>query len=358
MFHVKHKEVLTMSDFARNEVNKNIYYSMDKLMSYNAVYSFVLGERGNGKTYQGKKKMINLFLKKGKQSIYVRRTQTEIDEVKDTLFNDIAKDYPGINIEVKGYQGFIDGQCFCYFIALSTSSKKKSSSYPDVEFIFFDEYILTKTGKNDYLKNEMILLNDLVETVFRTRDAHVYICANAVSYVNPFFEFFEIEPQKGDDFITIKDEGDVLLCVEITDTQEYREMKKKTKFARLLKGSAYSSYAFDNNTLEDTNDFIVPNKPLGFNYYRGAFRIGDRIIGVWSEGATDTGVWLGDKYLRENKWNYTILSNNNYTGWRNIKADRNHWNIKYIKKCFLNGDVFYMNQSTKKMFVEEVSKYL
>ncbi len=282
-----------------NGFDKGIYYNMNKLMSYDAVFSFVLGERGNGKTYQGKKKMIDLFLKRGKQSVYVRRTQTEIDEIKDNLFNDIAKDYPNIDIEVKGYLGYIDGQVFCYFIALSTSSKKKSASFPDVEFMFFDEYILTKTGRNDYLKNEMILLMDLVETIFRSRDQHVYMCANAVSYVNPFFEFFNIEPKKGDRFITIKDEGDVLLVVELTDTQEYREAKKKTKLARLLRGSTYSSYAFENNTLEDTNDFIVPKKPTGFNYYRGAFRIGDRIIGAWSEGATDTGVWLGDNYLKE-----------------------------------------------------------
>lgn len=336
----------------------SVYYSMNQLMSYNAVYNFVIGERGNGKTYQGKKKMVRDWERKRTQSIYVRRTETEINSVKDTLFNDIALEYPQYTFEVKGEQGFINGECFCYFIALSTSAKRKSSSYPLVDFIFFDEYIITKTGHNRYLNNEMTLLNDLVETVFRTRDACVYLCANAVSYVNPFFEFFGIEPQKGQRFITIKDDGDVLLCVEQTDTAEYREVKKKTKFARLLKGSAYGSYAFDNNTLEDTNDFIVKKKPSDFNYYRGAFRIGDRIIGAWSQGAEDTGVWFGEKYLENNRWNYTVLSNGNYQGWRNVKADRNHWNIKYIKKCFLNGMCYYENQQVKKMFVEEVSKFI
>lgn len=339
-------------------MDKSIYYNMSKLLSHNAIINFVLGERGNGKTYQGKEKMIKDFLKKGSQSIYVRRTQTEIDEVKDTVFKDVAKNTPNHEITVKGNQAFIDGKCFCYFIALSTSSKLKSSSFPDVEFLFFDEYIITKNGRNGYLKNEMTLLFDLIETVFRTRDPLVYICANSVSYVNPLFDYFNIQPKKGDRFIKIKDEGDVLVVVELTDTKEYREMKKKSKFARLLKGSAYASYSIDNNSLEDSNDFIVDKKPLGFNYYRGGFRIGDRIIGAWSEGANDTGVWFGDSYIKNNNWNYTILRNNNYVGWRNIKADRNHWNIKYIKKCFLNGSVFYENQSVKKMFIEEISKFI
>ena len=62
-------------------VNKNIYYNMNKLMSYNALYSFCMGERGLGKTYAGKKKMIELWKRKRKQSVYTRRTVTEIDNV-------------------------------------------------------------------------------------------------------------------------------------------------------------------------------------------------------------------------------------------------------------------------------------
>lgn len=335
--------------------NKNFYYSINKLMSYNALFSFAMSERGLGKTFAGKKKMIEDFTKKGKQSIYVRRTATEMDSVKDTLFSDIAKHYPNLEITVKGYQGFINGECFCYFVPLSTSSKLKSASFPDVEFMFFDEYIITKNGRNNYLKNEMVLLLDLVETVFRLRRPRVYMCSNAVSFVNPFFSFFGIEPKPEDNFISAKDG---LVVVELAKDYNFKDEKKKTDFAKLLEGTDYSKYAIDNETLEDTSDFIISNKPEGFNYFRGAFRIGHKIIGCWSEGALDTGVYFDEKYDKQSKWKYTVYSNQNFIGWKNIKIDRNHWNMKYIKDCFLDGRAYYKNQEIKKMFYEEISKYL
>lgn len=342
------------------QVNKNIYYNMNKLMSYNALYSFCMGERGLGKTYAGKKKMIELWKRKRKQSVYTRRTVTEIDKVKDTLFNDIAKEYDDIEITVKGYQGFIDGECFCYFIPLSTSSQVKSASFPDVEFIFFDEYILTKTGRNDYLKNEMTLLNDLVFTIFRMRKPTLYLCSNAVSFVNPFFSYFNIEPKPTDNFITVKNKntGEVDVVVEMTQKGEYRETLKKTRFAQMLEGTEYGSYAIDNNTLEDSNDFILENKPFGFNYFRGAFRIGNKVIGCWSVMNTDSGVWFGEKIDPNSHNKYTVYSNQNFEGWRNVKIDRNTYNIKYIKKCFLEGSCYYEKQEVKKLFVEEISKFL
>ena len=343
-------------------IDTSIFYNINKLMSYNALYSFCMGERGLGKTYAGKKKMIDIWLKNRKQSIYTRRTVTELDKVKDSLFNDIAKDkkYQHLEIEVKGYQGFIDGECFCYFIPLSTSTQYKSASFPDVEFIFFDEYILTKTGRNSYLKNEMTLLNDLVFTVFRYRKPTVYLCSNAVSFVNPFFSYFGIEPRPNDKFITIKNKynNEVDVVVELTQKGAYRDMIKKTRFAQMLEGTEYGSYAIDNNTLEDSSDFIMENKPFGFNYFRGAFRVGNRIIGAWSVMNLDNGVWFGEKIDPSSNNKYTVYSNQNFEGWRNVKIDRNSYNIKYIKKCFLEGTCYYEKQEVKKLFVEEISKFL
>ena len=348
----------------------NFYYNSDKLFSYNAIYSFSMGERGNGKTYQGKKRGVKNFQKKGTQMIYVRRTQTEIDNIKNSLFNDIALDMK-LNITVKGNQAFIDGKLFCYFIALSTSNKFKSASFPLVDLIFFDEYIITRTGRNNYLKNEMNLLNDLVETVFRTRKPNVYICANAVSYVNPFFTYFKLEPKPSDTFLTIplvvpkysllrevcnKYTGVVL---ELTNSGEYRQMKSETPFALLLQNTEYGDYAFNNTTLEDNQEFIQSKKPQEFNYFRGAYRINDKIIGCWSWSIHDSGVWFGiNKIDKNSNWKYTIYSNENYEGWKNVKIDRLNHNIKYIKSCFLEGKIGYENQEVKKMFVEEVSKYL
>ena len=49
------------------------YYSFDYILSHNAVYNFVVGARGLGKTYGAKRKAIKAFLKRGDQFVYTRR---------------------------------------------------------------------------------------------------------------------------------------------------------------------------------------------------------------------------------------------------------------------------------------------
>ena len=59
-----------------------LYYDYRKLLSYNALISFVIGERGVGKTYGAIKFAISDFLKNGHQFVYVRRYATELETLK------------------------------------------------------------------------------------------------------------------------------------------------------------------------------------------------------------------------------------------------------------------------------------
>ena len=139
------------------------WYNPNRLFSHNAFINFVMSPRGNGKSYSAKEKIIKNYLKDGSQSVYVRRTKVEIDEVKDTYWNDIQEAYPNLEFKVEGDIGYINNDIVVYFIPLSTSTNKKSASYPKVKLIVFDEYIITKTTYNRYLKNEMTLFLDLIE---------------------------------------------------------------------------------------------------------------------------------------------------------------------------------------------------
>jgi Podovirus DNA encapsidation protein (Gp16). len=51
-------------------MDNNIWYSYDKVMSYNAMMNYILGERGVGKSYGLKKYLLNRFKKKG-QSVHL-----------------------------------------------------------------------------------------------------------------------------------------------------------------------------------------------------------------------------------------------------------------------------------------------
>ena len=51
-------------------MKENIFYDINKLLSYNALLSFVVGERGVGKSYGAKKFVAKRFINKHKIKSY------------------------------------------------------------------------------------------------------------------------------------------------------------------------------------------------------------------------------------------------------------------------------------------------
>lgn len=228
------------------------FYNFDRLNSYNGCFNFVLSPRGNGKSYGAKERGIKRFLKYGEQFIYVRRYKTELSK-RALYFDDIRDKFPQHKFEVKGSEMLIDGKVAGYFIALSTSQKEKSTAYPRVTTIIFDEFIVDK-GYISYLPNEVDIFLDLFETVARKRDnVRAYFLANNVSIVNPYFIFFDVVPKKDERFTLAKDG---LLVVEMFTDSEFIEEKKNTRFGRLIKGTKYADYSIENKSLRDSDTFI------------------------------------------------------------------------------------------------------
>ena len=73
-----------------------MYYDKSQLLSYNKLFSFVIGARGIGKTYQFKLWSISDYLRNGNKAWWVMRYKTELDKVtKDgRFFADIAERFP------------------------------------------------------------------------------------------------------------------------------------------------------------------------------------------------------------------------------------------------------------------------
>ncbi len=233
------------------------FYDYNRIKSYNALFNFILSPRGNGKTYGAKRFVIKRFLKYGEQFIYVRRYKTEFKKLK-LFFDDIRNEFPGVKLEVKGRTFFINEKVGGYAIALSTSQTEKSTAYPDVTSIIFDEFIIDKSYIK-YLPNEVEIFLDLFETVARFREnVKAYFLANKVTLVNPYFKYFDCIPKKENRFSTFKD-GEIV--VEQFTSESFIEMKKKTRFGRLISGTKYGDYAIDNKSLRDSNTFICKDKP-------------------------------------------------------------------------------------------------
>ena len=245
-----------------------MWYDKAQLLSHNKIMNMVLSNRGGGKTFHFTRWGIDDFKKNGKQCVWVRRYQTEIDEMllNGKFFDAVREYYPNDELKIDGNLGFVNGEVAFYFIALSTSRQLKSNNYPFVNKIIFDEFIIDK-GRVSYLKSEVEIFLDLYETVARMRDnVRAVLLANAVTIVNPYFLFWNIKPNPNKRFTT---QGQV--CVELFTDSDFLEQKKQTRFGQLVQNTRYGDYAINNQWLLDNNTFVEKKTPdseflLGIKY--------------------------------------------------------------------------------------------
>ena len=230
-----------------------MWYDKAQLLSHNKIMNMVLSNRGGGKTFHFTRWGIDDFKKNGNQCVWVRRYQTEIDEMllNGKFFDAVREYYPNDELKVEGNLGLVNGEVAFYFIALSTSRQLKSNNYPHVNKIIFDEFIIDK-GRVTYLKAEVEVFLDLYETVARLRDnVRAVLLANSITIVNPYFLFWNIKPDTRKRFTV---QGQV--CVELFTDADFIEQKKKTRFGQLVHNTRYGDYAIDNKWLLDKDTFI------------------------------------------------------------------------------------------------------
>ena len=232
-----------------------MWWSRSGILSHNRIMNMVLSNRGGGKTFDCTRWAIDDFKRSGAMCVWVRRYQTEIDEMllNGKFFDAVREYYPDDELKIEGNTGIINGEVAIYFVALSTSRQLKSNNYPTVNKIIFDEFIIDK-GRVQYLKNEVEVFLDLYETVARTRDnVRALLLANAVTVVNPYFLFWNIKPNSKKRF-TVKGQ----VCVEFFTDADFIAQKKKSRFGQLVSGTRYADYAIDNKWLLDSDTFIEP----------------------------------------------------------------------------------------------------
>lgn len=182
------------------------YYSLDNILSKNADYNIIFGERSNGKTYAALKYGIERYIKTGEQMAYIRRWREDlrgkraenlfanhvanglIEELTDGKFNEVF--YLSNKWFLSYYdkdknKRYPDSTPFCFGFCLSEQEHEKSSSYPNVTTIVFDEFLTRRI----YLPDEFMLYMNLLSTIIRQRDnVRVFMLGNTVNKFCPYFQ--------------------------------------------------------------------------------------------------------------------------------------------------------------------------
>lgn len=218
---------------------KEKYYSLNNILSKDCYYSVIFGERSNGKTYAVLKHGLETSWNNNKQFAIIRRftedfrgkrgatmfnglvSNGEIEKITNGEWTDIY--YYGLRWYFcrygEGGKRETAEQPIAYGFSVASMEHDKSTSYPDITTIFFDEF-LTRTI---YLNDEFVLFMNVLSTIIRDRnDVKIFMCGNAVNQYSPYFQEMGLTNVKkmkpGDiDVYTYGDSG-LKVAVEFSDS--------------------------------------------------------------------------------------------------------------------------------------------
>lgn len=326
-----------------------MYYNFDKLFSRSDfLIAFVIGERGVGKSFNSKLAVLKKFIKTGEQFIYIRRYKTELDTALANFWDDLQANhyFDDLRLEVKKSkmltQFLCDGKVCGYAVPLSTANILKSTPFPNVSTIIFDEFLLDTGGTYRYLKHEVTMFLDVIESVGRLRDnLKVILLGNALNvHASPYFAYWDLElPQDGSEFRSFKDGA---IIVNYIRNLEYRKAKKASKFGKLIDGTEYGRYAIDNEVLRENNSFI--EKRPSNSSTDAVLIINGTKLGIWN--GHNGYMYLSEKYDPNNPYKFVFDYNDHTEGTIFESARHNLW-LELVLKAYKQGWLKFESQKVK-----------
>lgn len=256
------------------------FYSLAEIDKKKCQYNLIIGERSNGKSYAAYEKILKSYCETGKQGAILRRWDTDLRGRRgNTVFtphvaNGLVSKYTDGEWEDVTYYAAAwylsrrnpdnknnvirDARPFCYAFALNAVEHDKSTSYPDITTIVFDEFI-TRTG---YLKDEFILFMNTISTIVRYRnDVKIYMLGNTVNKDCPYFHEMGLKhvEQMDQGTIDVYNYGDSKLKVAVEYCGAISRRKKPSDIY----------FSFDNPSLQMITGgvweiSIYPHKPVNF----------------------------------------------------------------------------------------------
>lgn len=234
------------------------YYSLVPILKYKALYNFIFGERSNGKSYSCLLFGLERYIKYGYEVAIIRRHRENFKSKRGAaMFNNLVKNEKGENMVKKLTKGEYDTitwyagrwflakwdpelqrnvpapNPFAYSFALTEMEPDKSSSYPDIRTIIFDEVI----SRDGYLNNEWVYFQNVLSTIIRNRGPEdgfkIFMLGNTVNKYCPYFNEMglkNIAKMQPGDIDLYKYESGLTVAVEYAEPSAKFGAKKSDVF--------------------------------------------------------------------------------------------------------------------------------
>ena len=347
-------------------MSKTKFYSLRKILQKDAYYNVIFGERSNGKTFAVQEYGLKQYHDTGKQMAVVRRYQEDYTGKRgSTTFDGIVKSgrvaeiFAGEWTDIYYYASrwylcrwedgrrVQDEKPFAFGFALSSMEHDKSTNYPDITTVLFDEFL----SRMAYLPDEFTLLMNVLSTIIRhRRDVKIFMLGNTVNKYCPYFSEMGLkhvkEMKPGD--IDVYRYGDSDLIVAVEYTKPNNEGKESDLY-----------FAFDNPSLKMITSGsweidIYPHCPekfkpkdILFTYF---IRFDDTLLQceiVQTENNTFTFIHPKTTEMKnpENEFIYSRDFSPNPKHFRNITRPRTSIEKK-IAEFYARDKVFYSDNET------------
>lgn len=234
--------------------------------------------RTGGKTTYFARLCVNRFFDKKEKFCLVYRYNYELDDCAEKFYKDISGlFFKGTNMTSKRraagifHELFIDDVACGYAVSLNSADqlKKYSHLFSDVKRMMFDEF---QSETNHYCADEIRKFVSVHTSIARgqgeqIRYVPVYMCANPVSIINPYYVEMGISNRLKDDTKFLRGDGFVL---EQGFVESASIAQKESGFNRAFAKNAYVAYSSECVYLNDNKAFV--EKPAGVGRYLATLR--------------------------------------------------------------------------------------
>lgn len=242
-------------------MSKEKFYSLENILVHNADYNMIYGERSNGKTTAVLEYALKDHIESGytNQLAIVRRWEEDfkgkngqqmfenivhlgwVEKYSKGKYNSIyyySQRWYMVKYDEEGNKIAQGENPFALGFSITSEEHYKSTSYPNVKTILFDEFIT----RQYYLPEEFVKFQNLLSTIIRLKtDVKIFMCGNTINKFCPYFAEMGLtgikKQQRGT--IDIYTYGDSTLKVAV----EYSDFPSKKK-------ASNKYFAFNNPKLE------------------------------------------------------------------------------------------------------------
>lgn len=260
------------------------YYDGTKLLSMldingnkPEIYMCTTNRTGGKTTYFGRL-CVNRFMDKREKFCLLYRYNYELDDCAEKFYKDIGQlFFKGTEMTSKRRAGgifhelFIDDESCGYAVSMNNADqiKKYSHVFSDVKRMMFDEF---QSETNHYCSDEIRKFLSIHTSIARGqgeqyRYVPVYMCANPVSIINPYYVEMGISERLRNDTKFLKGDGFVL---EQGFVESASLAQKSSGFNRAFARNDYVAYSSECVYLNDNKAFI--EKPSGTGRYLATLR--------------------------------------------------------------------------------------